>query len=50
MNISHPNLLELVAIDVDPLTCRYSMISEMMMNGNLKEYIQKNPANRHRLV
>jgi len=50
MSFSHPNILELIAVDVNPLTGRYSMISEMMMNGNIKEYIRKNPVNRHRLV
>ena len=50
MNVSHPNLLELIAVDIDPLTGRYSMISEMMVNGNIMVYIRKNPANRHRLV
>ncbi|KAF9642471.1 kinase-like protein, partial [Thelephora ganbajun] len=50
MNVSHPNLLRLIAIDVDPRTGQCSMISEMMMNGNIREYIRKNSANRHRLL
>ncbi|KAF9644426.1 kinase-like protein [Thelephora ganbajun] len=50
MNVSHPNLLRLIAIDVNPRTGQCSMISEMMMNGNIREYIRKNSANRHRLL
>jgi hypothetical protein len=50
MNLSHPNLLELIAVNIDPPTGQYSMISEMMMNGNIMEYIRENPANRHHLV
>ena len=49
MNISHPNILRLIAVDIDPLTNKCSMISEMM-NGNIREYIRKNSANRHQLV
>ena len=50
MNVSHPNLLELIAVDINPLIGQYSMISEMMVNGNVMEYIRKSPANRHRLA
>ena len=50
MSVSHPHLLQLIAVDIDPSTGQCSMISEMMMNGNIKEYIRKNSANRHRLV
>lgn len=50
MNIFHPNILELIAVDIDPLTGQFSMISEMMVNGNIMEYIRKNSANRHCLV
>jgi len=50
MTVSHPNLLELIAVDINPLTGQCSMISEMMVNGNVMEYIRKNRANRHRLV
>jgi len=50
MNLSHPNILELIAVDINPLTSRYSMISEMMENGNIIGYIRENSANRYRLV
>ena len=50
MSVSHPHLLQLIAVDIDPLTGYCSMISEMMMNGNIKDYISRNPANRLLLV
>ena len=52
MSISHPNLLRLMAVDIDPLSGRYTIISEMMSNGNIKDYIKSNPgtATRLRLV
>ena len=50
MRVSHPHLLQLIAVDIDPLTGQCSMISEMMMNGNIKDYISKNAANRLQLV
>ena len=54
MSISHPNLLQLLAVDADPVSNRCSMISEMMSNGNIKDYIKSNPgtatATRLRLV
>ena len=50
MNVSHPNILELIAVDINPLNGQCSMISEMMINGCIKEYTRKNRANRHRLV
>ena len=50
MRASHPHLLQLIAVDIDPLTGQCSMISEMMMNGNIKDYISKNAANRLQLV
>ena len=50
MRVSHPHVLQLIAVDINPLTNQCSMISEMMMNGNIKEYISKNPADRLRLV
>jgi len=51
MTISHPHLLQLIAVDVDPRTGQCSMISEMMTNGNIKDYIRRNnPENRLRLV
>ena len=50
MNFSHPNLLPLIAVDIDTNTGQCSMVSEMMLNGNIREYIHKNSTNRHRLV
>ena len=52
MTVSHPYLLWLMAVDVDPLSNRCSMISEMMSNGNIKDYIKNNVGNvdRFRLV
>jgi hypothetical protein len=50
MNLSHPNILQLIGIGIDSQSGPYSMISEMMVNGNIKEYIRRNPANRHCLV
>ena len=50
MSVSHPHLLRLIAVDINLLDGRCSMISEMMVNGNIREYIRKNSANRHRLV
>ena len=50
MRASHPNVLRLIAVDIDPLTGQCSMISEMMMNGNIKDYISKDTANRLQLV
>ena len=50
MHISHPNVLELIAIDINPRTGSLSMIAEFMTNGNIMEYIRMNKANRIRLV
>ena len=54
MSISHPHLLRLLAVDANPLSNQCSMISEMMSNGNIRNYIKKNPgtttATRLRLV
>ena len=50
MNVSHPNLLKLISVDIDTQTGQCSMVSEMMVNGNIREYIRKNSTNRHRLV
>ena len=50
MRASHPNLLQLIAVAIDPVTGQCSMVSEMMMNGNIKDYISKNAANRLQLV
>ena len=50
MHISHPNVLELLAVDIDSETGALSMISELMENGNIMHYIRTNEANRIRLV
>jgi len=50
MNISHPNILKLLAVEVKPRARKFSMIAEMMTNGNITEYICVNKANRLRLV
>ena len=52
MSVSHPHLLQLMAVNIDPLSNQCSMISEMMSNGNIKDYIKNNPGNadRFRLV
>lgn len=50
MHISHPNVLELLAVNIDPETGALSMISELMENGNIMDYIRVNEANRIRLV
>jgi hypothetical protein len=50
MNISHPNILQLLAVEIKPHRHKFSMISEMMTNGNIVEYIRVNKANRLRLV
>ena len=50
MHTSHPNLLELIAINIDPQTGALSMISEMMDSGCIMNYIRVKEANRLRLV
>lgn len=50
MHVSHPNLLKLIAVDIDPQAGAFSMISEMMDHGNILHYIRFNEANRLRLV
>jgi hypothetical protein len=49
-NISHPNILGLIAVDIDSFTGRCSMISELMMNGNIMTFIQHTSVNRIHLV
>ena len=49
MSVSHPHLLQLIGVDIDPTSGRYSMISEMMLNGNIKAYVGRNPENLNRL-
>ena len=49
MSVSHPNILQLIAVDIDPLSSQCSIVSEMMPNGNIKDYIKSNPGNATRL-
>lgn len=49
MSISHQHLLRLIAVDFDPLANQYSMISEMMLHGDIKKYISNNPATLDRI-
>ena len=50
MNVSHPNILRLIAVEIKPHTGNFSMISEMMTNGNILNYVRVKKANRLRLV
>ena len=50
MNLSHPNILQLAAVKVKPEARKFSMISQMMKNGNVTEYINEKRANRICLV
>ena len=50
MNTSHPNILQLIAVKIKPEADEFSMISEMMMNGNIFAYINNKRINRIRLV
>ena len=50
MNTSHPNILKLIAVKIKPETGKFSMILEMMMNGNILDYIKVKKANRLHLV
>ena len=50
MHTSHPNVLELIAVNINPQTGALSMISELMDNGNIMDYIRLKEANRIRLV
>ena len=43
MSLPHQHLLQLIAVDFDPPANQYSMISEMMFNGDIKKYISNNP-------
>ena len=49
MSVYYPHLLQLIAVDIDPRSGRCSMISEMMLSGNIKDYIRRNPADLNRL-
>ena len=50
MSLSHPNILQLAAVEIKPDARKFSMISEMMKNGHVTEYISKKKANRICLV
>lgn len=50
INASHPNILRLIAVEIEPDAGKFSMISEMMTNGNILNYINVKKANRLRLV
>jgi len=50
MNACHPNVLELLAINIDPQSGALSTVSEFMENGNIVDYICVNEANRIELV
>jgi len=50
MNASHPNILRLLAVKIEPKAGKFSMISEMMVNGNILTYINNKKANRTSLV
>jgi len=50
MHTSHPNVLELIAVNIDPQTGALSMISELMDNGNIMDYIRVKEVNRISLV
>lgn len=50
MNVSHPNILKLIAVEIKPNDMKFSMISELMKNGNIMKYIRTKEANRLRLV
>ena len=48
--MSHPNVHQLIAVKIKPEAGKFSMISEMMTNGNILNYINKNKADRIDLV
>ena len=50
MNTSHRNVLPLIGVKINPDAGEFSMISEMMTNGNMVHYISENRANRICLV
>ena len=50
MNLSHPNVLQLIAVEIKSETGNLSMISEMMTNGNILDCNNFKKANRVRLV
>ena len=50
MNASHQNVLGLIAVDINPQNGTFSLISELMVNGNIMDYIRVAKTNRIRLV
>jgi serine/threonine protein kinase len=50
MNVSHPNIHQLIAVKMKAESGKFSIISEMMTNGNILKYIKKTKANRIYLV
>lgn len=50
MNMSHPNIHQLIAVKMKPRAGEFSMIAKMMKNGNILNYIEKNQANRIQLL
>jgi len=50
MNTRHPNVLGLLAVNIDPESEALSMVLELMENGNIMDYIRMNEANRVCLV
>ena len=50
MNISHPNILQLIAVEIKSQINRFSMVSEIMANGNIVDYIRAEGANSLCLV
>ena len=50
MGISHPHILQLMAVDVDPLSNQCSIILKFMWNGNIKDYIKDDTADVDRFL
>ena len=50
MNLSHPNVLNLIGVPDTFRDGRFSMVSEWMVNGNILEYVRANAGNHLSLV
>jgi len=50
MNTRHPNVLELLGVNIDPRNEALSMVSELMESGNIMDYLRTNEVNRIHLV
>ena len=48
--MSHPNIHRLISVRTKPDPREFSMISEMMENGDILQYVRKSEANRICLV